>query len=231
MCRKYFLILCLMFCATGISHASTGYLSFENKTVEVTLEPAATSARIRFPFQNNTEKPIEIAKHASPCSCISASFKGDKKTYLPGEAGELEAVFKVGSFNGTISKQVVIWQKGDDEAKPSIILTANITIPELLSIEPRTLNWEAGKTAAPASYKITVNHKDPVRITGVVTTNNNFSTELKVIREGKEYEVVVSPLQTTETSFGIIKITSDSSIPRYRLTQAFAYVRQIPAAE
>jgi hypothetical protein len=226
-----FILLCLLAFPAAISASAAPTLAFENRTVEVTLEPGSETTEISFPFRNNTSEPIEIARHASPCGCISASFKDGKKTYLPGEKGNLEAVFKVGSFSGTLSKQVIVWQKGDSETAPSIVLTAKITIPELLPITPRTLNWATDGAPTPASYRITVNHKEPIRVTGVVVTNSNFRTELKTVTDGREYELVVTPLDTSETSFGIVKITSDSDISRYRLTQAFAYVRPMASGE
>jgi len=66
----------------------------------------------------------------------------------------------------------------------------------------------------------------PIHVTKVVCTNNHFSHELKTVRDGLEYELVVTPNETSEASFGILKIYTDSKASRYSLIQAFANVRK-----
>ncbi|PQJ28745.1 hypothetical protein [Rubritalea profundi] len=62
--------------------------------------------------------------------------------------------------------------------------------------------------------------------TKIASTNNNFTTELKTIRDGWEYELIVTAKDTSNTSFGILKITTDSTVSRFRRTQAFVHVRR-----
>ena len=184
-----------------------------------------------FPFENKSGETIEITKQAAACACLGATFKNDKKTYAPGEKGELTAKFKLGNFYGTVSKQVLLWQKGDANNKPSIILTTRVTIPELITLSPRTLSWNVGGKTKTQTCKIIVNHKEPIHITKIASTNNHFTPELKTIRDGWEYELTVTAKDTSNTSFGILKITTDSTVSRFRRTQAFVYVRRESATE
>ena len=208
------------------SWAETATLTFKNKTVETNAEPGAKQLTMVFPFENKSNETIEITKQAAACACLGATFKDDKKTYAPGEKGELTAKFKLGNFYGTVSKQVLLWQKGDANNKPSIILTTRVTIPELISLTPRTLSWDIGGESKTQTCKITVTHKKPIHITKIARTNNNFTPELKTIRDGWEYELTVTAKNTSSTSFGILKITTDSTVSRFRRTQAFVYVRR-----
>jgi len=207
-------------------------LAFESKTVEITVGAEADSTTITFPFENKSKETIEIAKHASPCGCMSTSFKDDRMTYPPGAKGELTAVFKVGNFYGTVEKQVMVWLKDGAEGKRlPVTLTANITIPELITITPRTLNWNTGEAIEPKSCRIVVTHEKPIRINSLSCTNNNFGTELKTVREGMEYELVVTPRDAFDTSFAILKISTDCKVPRYRFIQAFANIRKDSAGK
>lgn len=202
-----------------------GTFTFEEKIVAVRVAPGTETIAIEFPFTNESDDTIEISNHATPCACLSASFKNDRKIYAPGDKGKLTAIFDLRNRYGLVEKSVVIWQKGDAPNKPSITLTAKITIPEVVSIAPRTLNWKVGAEPTPKIYTITVENDQPIRVTAIRSTNNLFASELKTIREGWEYELVVTPADTSKTSFGILKITTDSVQPRYRMMSAFAAIR------
>jgi hypothetical protein len=220
-------VLCSLAFSTAMASTSPASLTFEKQTVDVTVEAEADSTTITFPFENKSEETIEIAKHASPCGCISTSFKDDRMIYPPGARGELTIVFKVGNFYGTVQKKIMVWMKDSPKGKRSpITLTTKITIPELITVTPRTLNWKTGESNAPKSYKIAVSHDKPIHITSLACTNNNFDTELKTLRDGMEYELTVTPRDYSEASFGIIKIFTDSKVSRYRLVQVFANIRK-----
>ena len=226
MLRYAFLCLISTFVCTVNALAELVSLSFENKTVEVIAESGAKDLTMVFPFENKTKQTIEIIRKDAACACLGATFKDGKKIYAPGEKGELTAKFKLGSLSGTVNKQVLLWQNGDTSNKPSIILTTIVTIPELISLTPLTLSWNIGDEEKTQTSKIIVNHKEPIHITKILSTNNNFTTEVKTIREGWEYELTVTAKDTSNISFGILKITTDSTVPRFRRTQAFVYVRK-----
>lgn len=211
--------------AAGILTAAPESLHFETKTIAITLEPGTEQTEITYPFENQSANTVEIERHQAPCTCIKSQFRDNKTTYAPGEKGALIVTFNTGNLFGTVEKQVVAWLKGDAADKPSLVLTAKITIPELVLIEPRSLHWGIQEPLTPKTCKITTHHKDPIRIVEVVTTNNQFHPELKTFREGWEYEITVTPSSTAETSFGIIKITSDCSMPRFRRTSLFAMIK------
>ena len=69
----------------------------------------------------------------------------------------------------------------------------------------------------------------PIHILEHGATNNNFDYELKTIKEGFEYQLVVKPKDSSTPAFGMIKLTTDSLIPRYRRQMAFVCVRRQPA--
>jgi len=114
---------------------------------------------------------------------------------------------------------------------PSIILTTVVTIPELISLTPRTLTWDVGGEVKTQTCKVVVKHKEPIHITKIASTNNNFIPELKTIRDRWEYELTVTAKDTSNISFGILKITTDSTVSRFRHTKAFVYVRRPTATE
>jgi Protein of unknown function (DUF1573) len=199
-------------------------LAFENKTVKVTAKPGTEQVTLVFPFENKSGETIEIERQASPCGCIKAEIKEGKMTYAHGDKGEVTAIFKVGNLQGTVSKNVVIWQKGDKATDPSVILTAVIEIPERVAITPKTLNWKAGEENVGKTCSIKVNEGETIHVTGVTTTNNHFAPQLKTIADGREYEITINPKDTREAGFAILKITTDSQDPRFCRLQGFATI-------
>lgn len=207
-----------------LAGANGAALAFENKSVEVAAKPGTEQVTLVFPFENKSGETIEIVRHASPCGCIKAEIKDGKMTYAPGDKGEVTAIFKIGNLQGTVRKNVVIWQRGDKATEPSITLTAVIEIPERVAITPKSLNWKAGGENGAKTFTIRVNEGETIHVTGVVTTNNHFAPQLKTITDGKVYEITITPVDTREAGFAILKITTDSQNPRYNRLQGFATI-------
>lgn len=219
--HTFIFLLSFLFPLGGVYGAA---LAFENKTVEVTAKPGTEQVTLVFPFENKSGETIEIERQASPCGCIKAEIKDGKMTYAPGDKGGVTAIFKVGNLQGTVSKNVVIWQKGDKATAPSVILTAVIEIPELVSITPKSLNWKAGEENGAKAFTIKVNEGETIHVTGMVTTNNHFAPQLKTITDGREYQITITPKDTREAGFAILKITTDSQNPRFSRLQGFATI-------
>lgn len=217
-------ILCGLSEAQDTSKVSYS-LAFESKNLELTLKPGEENADITFRFKNSSSKRVEIDSLQVACSCLGVNLKGDKKVYDPGENGEIIARFSVGNLMGTMEKHVIVKLARESPGSEPIILTTKITIPELIEITPRTLNWKQGVSPTPQVQKILIHHNEPIHITSVVSTSSQFPVQLKTIRDGWEYEVSVTPEKTNEPGMAIIKITSDSKISRYRQINAFALVK------
>lgn len=203
--------------------AKEGFTFISNK-IAVTAKPDATKVTVPYHFENKTDRVLTIAKYDSACSCLSAKVKGSKLVYKPGEKGEIRVQFALGSFSGKVEKTVLLWTTDDPEETPSTVMTVELTIPVLFQVEPMTLLWDQNQTPEPKTIKIKVNHDKPIRITGHMCSNKEFPYTLKTIREGWEYELVVTPTSTAEPGFGMIKLTTDSPIPRYQRQQAFVCV-------
>jgi len=153
-----------------------------------------------------SEETSEITKHAAPCACIGATFKDGKKIYAPGETGELSATFKLGNFFGVTEKQTVD--------------------PSDLQSHHRTLSWNLNSEAAEQICTLTVNHKEPIHVTDSMVTNGNFEFKVETIRDGWEYKLTVKPKKTNTPTFGILRVSTDSTNSRYKRGQAFVYIRR-----
>lgn len=207
--------------------AEKGFTFVKNR-IEVTAAPNAKKITVPYLFENKTKRTIKIARYDSACSCLSAKVKGGKLEYKPGEKGELKVDFELGSFSGVVEKTVLLWTTDDGEETPSSVLTVALTIPVLFEVSPKTVFWDQNGDKKPKTVKLKVNHTDPIKILSHSGTNENFAYELKTIRDGWEYEIIVTPKDVSLPAFGMIKLATDSSIPRYQRQMSFVCVRRAP---
>jgi hypothetical protein len=209
----------------GSGHLFAGTLTFKEITREVHAAADVKSVVVDFEFENKTDSVVEISRYESTCSCMSAQVKGGKMRYEPGEDGMVRATFDMGNFSGEVDKVLVIWLKGDPEDKPSIKLTSRVHIPILVSLEPKTVQWNIGDKSEVKAVKITMNYPAPIRILKLSGSNPLFNQELKTIEEGKRYELCITPSSTAAPGLGIIRIETDCPVSRHKVQQAFAVVR------
>ena len=205
-----------------------GGLNFPEILKEVQAPADAKSVTTDFEFSNDGDKPVKIRHYDAACSCMSVQAQGGKLDYAPGEKGLIRTVFELGNFSGEVQKMVAIWLEGDRDDQPSIRLTVNVHIPELVKLDPKTLRWTVGAPPAAQSFKIHILDDKPVKILNVTNTNDKFRQELVTVTEGKEYELKVTPVELTAPGIGIVRIETDCEIFRHKIQQGFVVVSTAP---
>lgn len=221
-----YLVLLTLICPQVMGAIGGTGLTFVSDRVSVTVKPDAKKVSLPFDFENKTKRTIKIASYDSACSCISARIQKGKMSYEPGEKGKIVVDFALGSFSGLQEKTLMLWTTDDTPEKPSSILTSVITIPLLFEISPTTLFWDQHGDGKPQSLTIKVHNDKPIKILKDSGTNKNFPYEIKTIRDGWEYEIVVTPQSVDTPGMGMIKLTTDSPIARYQRQQAFVCVKR-----
>lgn len=220
------LLLVMAMAGLSLPLAAAEGLTFIQNRVEMKVAPHAKKVTVPYHFENKTQRTITIARYDSACSCLSAKVKGGKLVYQPGEKGEMKVDFELGSFAGLVEKTVLIWTTDDAKDKPSSVLQVVLDIPVLFEVNPKTVFWDQNGDKDPRVIKLLVNAPNPIHILDHSGTNDNFSYELKTVRDGMEYDLVVTPKDVTTAAFGMIKLRTDAAIPRYQRQMAFVCVRR-----
>lgn len=205
---------------------AAGELVFDSSQKEVRVPIEAKTAILDFQFVNRANESITISRIDTACACLSPELANDKVDYRPGEQGVLRANFALGSLSGTLKKKVLVWTSNDPKNKPSIVLTAIVHIPELITLKPQTLHWNLDEAPTPKAISIVVQNDKPVNILGISSTNVHFSHSLRTIRDGFEYELTVTPADTKRTQLSVLRIRNDSSIEHRRKKTAFLVVKR-----
>lgn len=199
-------------------------MKFESPVIDADAAINDTTLTREIKFTNVGSKPIKITQADAGCSCLAVEVAGGKFSYAPGETGTLRAVFEVGSFQGTVEKNIAIWLDGDPEEAPSGKVTLRVHIPVIIALEPKTLKWEMGSAAETKSIDVKMDYEKPIHITSVKTSSDTFLAKIVTVEKGKHYKVEVTPTGTATPGLGIVRIETDSDVAKQRVQQGFAVI-------
>lgn len=199
-------------------------LKFEESLIEVPAPIDAETVTRDFKFTNTGDTTLVIREADAGCSCLDVQVAGGKLSYAPGEIGTLRAKFELGSFQGTVDKPINIWLQGDPDEKPSNTVTMRVHIPQIISLEPRTLKWETDSEPVMQVLEIGMDYEKPVHVKSVASSNPDFEVKLITVEEGKKYHVEVTPKKTNTPGLSIIRIETDLEIKKHSIQQSFAAI-------
>jgi len=210
----------------GLSSAGRGGLAFDADVVQETAKASEQAHKVVFRFKVVGEKPITIKEVQLTCGCLSAA--ADKTTYAPRESGTITAFMTLGSFEGEVTKSIYV--HSDDPTGPRRQLQMKITIPKLMEISPDVTTWQVGDAPVPKTISVKVLYEKPIEVTGVISTREKFTAEVKEITKGREYQIVLSPETTAEPVLGALRLTTTCDVPRYKNRLVFFNVVRPSAA-
>ena len=218
-----------LFCLSLLSSPLlwAGDLVFEKTLIEVSAAPDQDLVTADFNFAVNGEGSADIERYDAPCSCLEARISdGGRLVWQPGEKGSVRGLFKVGNFRGITDKQISLLMKDGKRHE----LTVRLSMPELLTIQPKTLKWSQGEERVTQSFLLTVTGEDPMKILEVSgTSEQKFPFELETLEEGRRYRITVTPEETETRGFGLLRIKTDSKYVKHQTYQAYTVVAKSAA--
>lgn len=200
-------------------------LTFEEKLIEVDAGLNDKTVTRDFKFSNKGSETVTIREADAGCSCLAVQVSGGKLTYAPGEGGVLRTTFELGTFQGTVDKEVNVWLEGDPDSKPSSSVVLRVHIPEIISIEPKTLKWEVGGDGEPLLMEVKMNYEKPIKVTSIQMSNPDFEAKLLTVEEGKHYQIEVTPTGVDSPGLAILRIETDAEVEKQRIQQGFAVIK------
>lgn len=170
-------------------------LVWNTQRIELTTKPTDKEVVGVFRFENDGPAPVTITGIQPSCGCTTAEL--EKRTYAPGESGEIKAVFTLG---GRVGEQVkTIDVATDDPAARPVSLVLHVFIPELLTCSSRLLIWKIG--AAPAEKSTVLAANTALKITALELSRESLPKEvtarLELVEAGAKYRLTVAPVSTS----------------------------------
>lgn len=190
--------------AVALAAASaSAQLEWEATLRSVTVHPAQLKTTVSYPFQNTGEKPIEIVRIKTDCGCVVANLS--KKSYQPGEAGELPIDFMLREREGNESKQIAVYTNASTEPT---LLKIEVNIPPGYTRSTVRLVWERCDEYHEQVCKFTNQSDIPIYLTEATPTIQTIKTKLETIRPGYEYNLHVTPEKGVENLRAFIKVST-----------------------
>ncbi|MHA3774351.1 DUF1573 domain-containing protein [Verrucomicrobiota bacterium sgz303538] len=192
---------CLL--AGNLLHAEQ--LRWDKPVQEFHRSPQDKFVETKFSFKNTGTTPVKIDDIRTSCGCTTADLT--KRTYAPGEQGEITVKFNFGGRTGGLRKVIRVFSSDKpDEPTPLDLI---VYVEEPLKVAPALVLWRVGEANTPKPVEITATPEHPVRIKGVSSSNPRLAASLRTVKAGEEYLVSVKPTDTTLRESAEISVQTD----------------------
>lgn len=182
-------------------------LQFDEQTVTIKPQPLDVTATGQYHFTNTGTAPVKISVRTS-CGCTTAELPKD--TYAPGEAGIITASFKFSREAGAHEQRKQIFVTAEDPKESSYVLNLVAQVPEYVQITPGVLTWQLKDPPTPKIATLKVMTGDTINVTGVtVASADKFTTEVKTITAGREYQILVTPTAPGARAASTLTVQTD----------------------
>lgn len=182
---RVLVVVCVL--VAGAARAGAGQLEWDRKEVELHPGPGETKAEAVFHFKHTGTAAVTIRQVRSSCGCTAA--QPDKTRYVPGEEGEIKAVFTFGSRAGRQVKDIEVIT--DDGSEPRTVLRMVTYIARAITLVPPALSWEEGEALAAKTAKAEIAEAANIRVLDARSTSDAVDVEVRP--SGKDFEIVVTP--------------------------------------
>src|SRR5689334_5923413 len=152
----------LFFALVSVARAD---LQWEHPQQKFNVKLGEKSVTAKYRFTNTGNTPVTIDAVRTSCGCTTATLA--KTEYLPGESGEIEAHFDVGSREGHQEKTILVTTREAPQSPSTLQLI--VDIPESVKVEPQMVYWRVGEAPEPKTIEVTVPDDSPAKILSVAS--------------------------------------------------------------
>jgi hypothetical protein len=182
-------------------HMVSAQLQWDTQSLDRAPGIADTKAEAVFGFVNAGKGSITIdaVEPSSGCSVVPLA----KTSYAPGERGQLLATFHIGAPKGKQSAVIRVTSEG---GKKTDNLSLNVLIPEIATVLPPLLSWEANAKADFKTVDVLAAPGRTLQILKATANPSNLKTRIETVKEGAHYRVAVAPEDTSKGLFSRLDI-------------------------
>ena len=173
---------------------------------------AGAVVRHDFVFTNGGTGTLRISEVRPGCGCTTAGT-WDKEVE-PGKTGKIPIQFNAGSFSGNVGKSISV--TCNDAARSNVLLQLKANIWTPISLTPVSLYFtmtDESVTNETKVVRIVNNLDEALTLSDPVTTNTAFTGVLKTVKQGREFDLHVTPVVPLPVSYAIgsfsIRTSSD----------------------
>ena len=180
-------------------------LKWDQPQQKISVKPGDKAVTAKYRFTNNSSSPVTIVDVRPSCGCTTATLA--KKTYAPGESGEIDAKLNFAGHTGHQEKWIYVTTNSSG-TEPTL-LTLAVDIPPDITIEPQFVMWRIGDPLTPKTIRVVVPDGFPSKIVAAQTDNPAIHVQLQEVMAGKQWEVKVTPAETKDLVKAVVSIRTD----------------------
>ncbi len=180
-------------------------------------------AKHEFVFTNTGTATLEINDVRPGCGCTTAGT-WDKKVE-PGKTGVIPLQFNSTGFSGSVTKSATV--TCNDPGQSNLVLQLNAKIWKAIDVTPTmavfTVSSET-QTNETRSVRIVSNLEEAIELSDLQCTNSAFRAELKTVRPGKEFELLITAVPPFLENRIITAVSLKTSTPTNPTINVSAYL-------
>lgn len=216
-------ILCILLSTSTVGRGDG--LRFGSERAAVKAAPDQDTVRAEFAFTNNGKGEARILSIVSGCQCLEAD--APEGPIAAGAEGKVTGLFKIGAYQGLVEKQMAARVR-DDDGEREVVLTVTVEVPTVIVVEPGTLTWDVGAAPDPKEFTLKITWPEKVNLKSIECSRDEFDLTSRVIEDGKEYRITVTPKTTARPLLGLVQFRTDSRFEKYRDPMAFVHIKAQP---
>jgi len=203
-----------------ISSIVQAELIWEHTSTNFVTHPLQASKKLTFPFKNGGKKTITLLPPKSTCGCVSGTVL--PSVVPPGGTGCVWVVFNMEKRVGPQQKSISISTKTNP--KP-FLLYLSTTIPKTYTVNPKRLTWKSTEKKTKKTFLLINQYPKPLPLLKATALRPGIKVELKTIRPGFKYHLLVTPTTPSKkTLFIPIKIEPRCPTNLSQTIYFYAYV-------
>jgi hypothetical protein len=169
-----------------VSHAQSGTVVSPNYDFGVVMQGERLSHI--FEIRNTGEAPLHIEKVETSLPGITTRFRPE---VLPGDCVPIEVEWNTTGFSGEMEATAIVYTDDPKRPQTALLLTATIK-PPIEFVPFPAVFFTAYHDEAPEKRVRIVNHEaDSLELDRIEFPENHYTVQLKTIRTGQEFELVV----------------------------------------
>jgi len=209
--------------ALSATVTATPRIAFASTAYDFGKSSSGELVRHDFVFTNTGTATLEITEVRPGCGCTAAGAWD--KLVLPGKTGRIPLQFNSTGFSGGVSKSATVTCNDPEQA--SITLQIMGTIWRPIEVTPTMASFvyaSDGQTNQTQALHIVNNADEPLTLSEVQCSNKLFKAEIKTVRPGKEFELLVTAIPPFVTPSVFAAITVKTSLAKAPVLNLSAYV-------
>ena len=180
-------------------------------------------ARHDFVFTNTGTATLEIKDVRPGCGCTTAGT-WDKQVE-PGKTGIIPLQFNSTGFSGTVTKSAAV--SCNDPGQSNLVLQIKASVWKPIDVTPTMAVFMVSSEAQgneTKSVRIVSNLEEPIELSDLLCTNSSFRAELKTVRPGKEFELLITAVPPYLENRIVTAVTLKTSSPTNPTISVSAYL-------